>query len=150
MKHMSFQMKLILIMSAFILGIVCIMLVSNIAFLSKFYTSSKVNSLGNGYEKISQIYQNCDENGGLKEEQYVELERLSANGNMNVYVFDVSYQLDLGLFGGFGSSIVPDLKYPQYYTDQEMQEVKNCIERYLTEAGNEYLYKEKVERLKHG
>ena len=53
MKHMSFQMKLILIMSAFILGIVCIMLVSNIAFLSKFYTSSKVNSLGNGYVKMA-------------------------------------------------------------------------------------------------
>lgn len=137
MKHLSFQVKLIIIMSVLILGTICIMLMSNIAFLSRFYTSSKVNSLGRYYEKINMVYNAGDDS--LEDKQALEMERLSANGNMNLYVFALSQNMYFDSFGGFHVETEGTIKYPQYYSDLEVKEVKSCIQRYIKEqeGGNE-------------
>lgn len=131
MKQLSFQIKLILIMSALILGTICIMLVSNIAFLSRFYTSSKVNSLGSCYEKVNLACNNGSDS--LEEEQALELERLSANGNMNLYIFAVIQNMYFDNFGIFRVETEGTIKYPQYYSASEVKQVKDCIQRYIKE-----------------
>lgn len=143
MKHLSFQIKLILIMSALILGTICIMLVSNIAFLSRFYTSSKVNSLGSCYEKVNIACNNGSDS--LEEEQALELERLSANGNMNLYIFAVIQNMYFDNFGIFRVETEGTIKYPQYYSASEVKQVKDCIQRYIKEQKGS---NEQSERLK--
>lgn len=156
MKHLSFQMKLVLIMSLLILGIICIMLVSNIGFLSRFYTISKINSLGNCYEQVNAAYNEMgNDNSDLEEAQALELERLSANSSMNLYVFSLSTEKSISFFGDpfFGSVNVNaklNISYPKYYTDLEIKDVNSCIQRYLTEAGSGSNEKEQSEHLKNG
>lgn len=146
MKHLSFQVKLIIIMSVLMLGTICIMLVSNIAFLSKFYTSSKVNSLGTCYEKVNSIY-NTGNNGKLGDVQALSLERLSANGNMSLYVFKVSQNIYLDIYSGLRKELSAEISYPKYYSDLETKEVSSCITRYIEEINN-YSDKEQSEPLK--
>lgn len=155
MKHLSIQIKLIIIMSALILGTICIMLIANIGFLSRFYTASKVNSLESCYEQVNSAYnENSDENNQLKEAQALYLERLSANGNMNLYVFELYTEESLSFFGGsfFGGinvNTMLDISFPIYYTDLEVKEVRNCIQRYIT-AAEETVDKEQSEHMRNG
>lgn len=147
MKHLSFQVKLIIIMSALILGTICIMLISNIAFLSNFYTSSKVNSLGTCYEKVNSVY-NAGNSSELGDIQALTLERLSANSNMSLYVFKVSQNMYLDIYQGLHMELSGEISYPKYYSDLEKKEVNSCITRYIEESGSNYEDKEQSERLK--
>jgi signal transduction histidine kinase len=146
-------MKLILIMSSLILGIICIILVCNIAFLSKFYTASKVSSLGTSYNQVNEVYDSQEAEQKMEtlgETQALELERLSANRSMSLYVFDVSFSLNIGSLGVAGVSPEISYSYPKYYTDQETRELISCVKRYITNAEETYNNKEQSELLKRG
>ncbi len=147
MKHLSIQIKLIIIMSTLILGTICIMLIANIGFLSRFYTISKVNSLGNCYDQVNAIYNEVastgNENTELGETQSLNLERLSANGNMNLYVFKFYTEESLSFYNEriqsyyielFG--VLDDESYIYIRTNFEsMKESVNISNRFLIYVG---------------
>ncbi len=152
MKHLSIQIKLIIIMSTLILGTICIMLIANIGFLSRFYTISKVNSLGNCYDQVNAIYNEVastgNENMELGETQSLNLERLSANGNMNLYVFKLYTEESLSFFG-INLTTKLNIRFPKYYTDLEVKEVNSCIQRYIADTEEENREKEQSEYIKN-
>jgi len=154
MKKLSFHIKLILIMAALIMGTLCIVLISNIVFLSSFYTMSKINSLGRSYDLANSIYsqQYLEDEQQISDEDALKLERLGANSGISMYVFSVSDAYEQFEFN-FGS-VFPqraqirevNISFPQYYTDIEKKDVSNCVNRYIMGNDPDSNYKQDTEK----
>lgn len=138
MKH-SIRIRLIIILAALISGTIFLCWFMNSTFLSGYYEMNKKEMLGKVYNEVNAIYKdvNSSEDGQHDDEKQEDktaltLERLGANRNMSLYVFNLFYNLSYGL-------VWPEYLYPLDMNQDQQTNLDEKIREYVLE--NEYLKK---------
>lgn len=97
----------------------------NKTFLIEYYEHSKMEVLGNTYSEVNRFYnEEANWSGGIEENALI-LEKLTANRNISLYVFDIYYNLP---------NIFMQVSYPptRYITNTQREMLSERINEYYT------------------
>lgn len=121
----SIRYKLVIISTILISFTVFLCWLVNKTFLIEYYELSKTEILGNTYDEVNQFYNEEASLGIGFEENALILEKLTTNRNMNLYVFDIYYNLP---------NIFMKVSYPptRYITNTQRDMLSERVNEYYT------------------
>lgn len=125
MRH-SIRFKLSMLLTALIAFTIFITWFINRTFLSDYYLYRKVDKLEDVYYKVQEIYENYQEDIFLSEEGTIQMERLSSNSDVSIYV--------LMSFAGAPLSVYP---HPNDFGDREQYQIQSLIRDYMSRSKNQ-------------
>lgn len=130
MKH-SIRVRLILVLAVLISSTLFLCWLMNKTFLSYYYEMNKKDMLGKVYTEVNEIYNGVDGKKEASAEEQEEtsliLERLGANKNMNLYIFDIYYNKSYGL-------VWPEYIYPLNMNEIQSEQLNEKIREYIFES----------------
>lgn len=137
MKH-SIKLRITGLITILVVGVVLLCWGMNKGFLENYYQYSKVKKLEDTYNNIQSIYKIAEDNTNdsnditdVTDKKYLSLERLSSNGNINIYVFSDNIQYSENMFGQTIVSFPIDYPVRQSITDQQKNQLLNRVQTYL-------------------
>lgn len=121
----SIRYKLVIISTILISFTVFLCWVVNKTFLIEYYELSKTEILGSTYDEVNDLYNQEGSVGIGYEENSLILEKLTTNRNMNLYVFDIYYNLP---------NIFMKVSYPstRYITNTQRDMLSERVNEYYT------------------